>query len=125
MKKILMISLITMLTYCSSTGTISPPSWTTGTWIGSTGPVTKLVFSEDNIVKTLSGSEVDFKETYVDATVGITYTIEEESTDTSYTVTVTPDTFIAISQEHKFVLAGGVLTYTLPIGDASSTLMKQ
>ena len=88
MKKILMICLITMLTYCSNTGTLSPPSWIIGTWSNSNGLVNS-VFSSDNIVYTIASTTIDVKKNYLNnENADVTYTVTDMSTDTSYTVDV-------------------------------------
>ena len=116
MKKILMICLVTMLTYCSNINSLSPPSWIIGEWSNST---TTLVFSSDNIVRTRNSVVLNFKTKYVNGN----YSVDEESTDSSYTVTAEPDgiplfgNVFDVMEEHKFVDSDGDLKYTPPTGD--------
>ncbi len=90
MKKILIISLFMMLTYCNNEAkdevndesTFNIPSWIIGTWSNDDG-TNKWIFSSDNIVEIEYSTTADLKAETVAGTFTV---IDKMSTDTSYTL---------------------------------------
>lgn len=102
-----------------NTESLSPPSWTIGTWDLEAGDtlISSLTFSSDNVVWTATSMGFDLKE--MSGTSGVALSDENVSTSV-YKITMTGE---GVTQTYTFTKTGATtLTFTLSTNGVATIL---
>ncbi len=95
--------------------TFAPPGWIQGHWTNTITASFNVSFSSDNIICTIDGTTIDFKETYRSA---FFYDVQEQRTDDEYEITITHISGSSITYNFSNGIWG--LSLTIISGDNSS-----